>query len=106
MHASAQPIASNARSAFTGCWLTVAPHALVHTGRALAQYPEVRFAAAVTGRTNLAASGLCRTTDGLYDFLTEKIGALDDVHTAETVLTLRRVKTLTTEPSSHTTGLG
>lgn len=82
------------------CWLTVAPHALAHTGRTLAHYPEVRFAAAVTGRTNLAVSVLCRTTDDLYDFLTEKIGALGDVHTAETVLTLRRIKTLTTEPPS------
>lgn len=86
------------------CWLTVAPHALAKAGRAVAGHPEVRFAAAVTGRTNLAISVLCRTTDDLYDFLTEKIGAHGDVHTAETVLTLRRVKSLTTEPPSHITG--
>lgn len=77
-------------------WLTVAPHALAGTGRAVAAHPEVRFAAAVTGRTNLAISLLCRTTDDLYTFLSEKIGALTGVHTAETVLTLRRVKALTT----------
>lgn len=82
------------------CWLTVAPHALARAGLAVADHPAVRFAAAVTGRTNLAVSVLCRTTDDLYDFLTEKIGALSDVHTAETVLTLRRVKTLTAEPPS------
>lgn len=82
------------------CWLTVAPHALAQAGQAVADHPEVRFAAAVTGRTNLAISVLCRTTDDLYDFLTEKIGALNDVLTAETVLTLRRVKTLTAEPPS------
>jgi hypothetical protein len=43
---------------------------------------------------------LCRSTDDLYDFLTEKIGAVGDVHTAETVLALRRVKTLTAAPPS------
>ncbi|MEK8142151.1 hypothetical protein NKH18_05030 [Streptomyces sp. M10(2022)] len=48
----------------------------------------------MTGRTNLVISVLCRITDDLYDFLTEKIGALSDASTAETVLTLRRVKTL------------
>ncbi|MHA5049340.1 hypothetical protein [Streptomyces sp. SD15] len=41
---------------------------------------------------------LCRTTDDLYTFLSDKVGALTGIHTAETVLTLRRVKTLTTEP--------
>ncbi|MGW4231687.1 Lrp/AsnC family transcriptional regulator [Streptomyces sp. NPDC004980] len=86
------------------CWLTVAPHALARVGRAVTDRPEVRFAAAVTGRTNLVISVLCRTTDDLYDFLTERIGALGDVHTAETVLTLRRVKTLTTEPAPRSSG--
>ncbi|WP_308401266.1 Lrp/AsnC family transcriptional regulator [Streptomyces sp. AC512_CC834] len=79
-------------------WLTVAPHALAETGRTVAAHPAVRFAAAVTGRTNLALSVLCRTTDDLYTFLSETVGALTDVHTAETVLTLRRVKALTAEP--------
>lgn len=79
-------------------WLTVAPHALAETGRAVAAHPAVRFAAAVTGRTNLAVSALCRTTDDLYALLSERIGALTGVHTAETVLTLRRVKTLTAKP--------
>ncbi|MFI6650035.1 Lrp/AsnC family transcriptional regulator [Streptomyces sp. NPDC050529] len=80
------------------CWLTVAPHSLAATGRAVADHPAVRFAAAVSGRTNLAVSVLCRTTEDLYDFLTEGAGALDGVHTAETVVTLRRLKTLTAEP--------
>ncbi|MFD5661204.1 Lrp/AsnC ligand binding domain-containing protein [Streptomyces hirsutus] len=51
----------------------------------------------VTGRTNLVVSALCRSTEELYTFLSEGIGALPGVHTAETVLTLRRVKTLTAE---------
>ncbi|MFC6054387.1 hypothetical protein ACFP50_02580 [Streptomyces pratens] len=40
---------------------------------------------------------MCRSTEELYTFLSEGIGALPGVHTAESVLTLRRVKTLTAE---------
>ncbi|MFJ8862805.1 Lrp/AsnC family transcriptional regulator [Streptomyces sp. NPDC102451] len=87
------------------CWLTVAPHALAESGQAVAAHPQVRFAAAVTGRSNLVISVLCRTTDDLYTFLGEKIGTLAGVQAAETVVTLRRVKTLTNESRpSHTAG--
>ncbi|MFJ4333088.1 MULTISPECIES: Lrp/AsnC ligand binding domain-containing protein [unclassified Streptomyces] len=61
----------------------------------LATRPEVRFAAAVTGSTNLVLSVLCRNARQLHAFLSEQVGALTGVRTAETVLTLRRVKTLT-----------
>ncbi|MFD3687729.1 Lrp/AsnC family transcriptional regulator [Nocardiopsis sp. NPDC058631] len=80
------------------CWLTVAPHALADAGRAVALHREVRFAAAVTGRANLVLSLLCRTTEDLYTYLGRGIGALEGVHTAETILTLRRVKALTYLP--------
>ncbi|WP_426568364.1 hypothetical protein [Streptomyces canus] len=75
--------------------LTAAPRALVATtGRALTARPEVRFtAAATTGRADLALQTPRRTTDDLYTLYTlvdEKIGALGDVHSAETVVTLRR----------------
>jgi len=78
-------------------WLIVAPHALADTGRALAAHPEVRFVAAVTGRTNLVVSVLCRTTDDLYTFVADRVGASGAVHSAEIVRTLRRVKSLTRE---------
>lgn len=78
-------------------WLAVAPHALAEAGAGVAGRSAVRFAAAVTGRTNLVVSALCRSTEELYAFLSEGIGALPGVHTAETVLTLRRVKTLPAE---------
>jgi DNA-binding Lrp family transcriptional regulator len=73
---------------------TVAPGALAEAGTAVAALSEVRFAA-VTGRTNLVVSALCRTTDDLCTFLSERIGGLAGVHTAEAVITLRRVRTLT-----------
>ncbi|MFF4863909.1 Lrp/AsnC family transcriptional regulator [Streptomyces sp. NPDC001231] len=79
-------------------WLITAPRALAETGRFFAAQPEVRFAAAVTGRTNLVLSVLCRTVGDLYTFLSEKVGGQRDVDAAETVITLRRVKTLTPEP--------
>ncbi|MFD6424474.1 AsnC family transcriptional regulator [Streptomyces sp. NPDC060198] len=76
------------------CWLTVTPRDLVEAGRLVARHPEVRFAGAVTGRTNLVVSVLCRTTADLYAFVGEKIAGLPGVLTAETTLTLRRVKAL------------
>ena len=79
------------------CWLTVAPDALAAAGQAVAGHPEVRFAAAVTGRANLAVSVLCRTTGDLYTYLTEKIGAMAGIQAVETTITLRRVKALTYE---------
>lgn len=81
-------------------WLTVAPGALAEAGAAVAGLSEVRSAAAVTGRTDLVVSALCRTTDDLYTFLSERINGLAGVHTAETVITPRRVKTLTWASSS------
>ncbi|MFF7328578.1 Lrp/AsnC family transcriptional regulator [Streptomyces sp. NPDC090306] len=88
------------RSVEALCWLTVAPHALAAAGQAVAGHPEVRFAAAVTGAANLVLSVLCRDTDELYVFLSDKVGALPGVHTAETVPTLRRLKTLTRETAT------
>ncbi|MEW2075292.1 Lrp/AsnC ligand binding domain-containing protein [Streptomyces sp. NPDC013433] len=79
-------------------WLTVAPGALAEAGATVTGLSEVRFAAAVTGRTDLVASALCRTTDDLCTFLGERIGGPAGVHTAETVLTLRRARALTVEP--------
>jgi DNA-binding Lrp family transcriptional regulator len=80
-------------------WLTVTPSALDAVGQALAEHPEVRFAAATTGQANLVASVAGSSTGELYTYLSEKIGVLDGVQTVETALTLRRVKHLTYEPS-------
>ncbi|MFF9457951.1 Lrp/AsnC ligand binding domain-containing protein [Streptomyces flaveolus] len=74
-------------------WLTAAPHDLAGAGRALAARPEVRLAAAVTGRTDLVLSVLCRTPPDPFAFLSEQVSALSGVQVTETMLTLRRVKT-------------
>lgn len=79
------------------CWLTVVPQGLAEVGRAVATHPEVSFASAVTGRANLVLSLLCRTTDHLYGYVTERLGALEAVVSVETTLVLRRVKALTNQ---------
>lgn len=60
----------------------------------MAAWPEVRFAAAVSGRAGLAVSVLCRTTDDLHSLVGDRLAALPDVTAAETTVTLRRVKSV------------
>ncbi|MER5811084.1 Lrp/AsnC family transcriptional regulator [Streptomyces sp. NPDC002033] len=72
--------------------LTVQPALLAEVGAALGGYPEVPFAAAVTGTANLLAVVICRDTDALYTFLTERVGALPGIRQVEVVPTLRNIK--------------
>jgi DNA-binding Lrp family transcriptional regulator len=78
-------------------WITVAPSELATVGKALAEHPEIAFAAATTGRSNLVAVVICRDSAGLYTYLSETVGMLDGVQHIETSPTLRRVKQLTYE---------
>ncbi|WP_235482356.1 Lrp/AsnC family transcriptional regulator [Streptomyces roseoverticillatus] len=75
-----------------GISATVAPSELAAAGRALAEHPQVPFAAAVTGAANLAATVLCRDQRDLYRYMTEGIGALTAVHRLEVLPVLRQVK--------------
>ncbi|MGO4457130.1 Lrp/AsnC family transcriptional regulator [Streptomyces sp. M-16] len=72
--------------------LTVPPARLAEVGDALASHREVAFAAAVTGAASLMAVVVCRDTDALYTYLTERIGAVDGVGQVEVIPTLRSVK--------------
>ncbi|MER5348906.1 AsnC family transcriptional regulator [Kitasatospora sp. NPDC002551] len=74
------------------CWLTVAPGRLAAVGRAMADHPEVGFVAATTGPTNLVAGLVCRDTEAFYEYLTERLGALEGVGTLETAPVVRSVK--------------
>jgi DNA-binding Lrp family transcriptional regulator len=73
-------------------WLTVAPAKLAAVGAALANHPEIAWAAATTGTTNLAASAVCRDVDALYEYLTGRVGNLDGVQQAETAPVIRVIK--------------
>jgi DNA-binding Lrp family transcriptional regulator len=79
-------------------WLTVAPRHLAEVGQAVAVHPEVLFAAATTGRSNLTVSALFRDPSELYSYISGRIGGLDGVRAVETAPVLRLVKQLTYRP--------
>ncbi|MFC0842324.1 Lrp/AsnC family transcriptional regulator [Streptomyces noboritoensis] len=78
----------------TRIWLNVTPAHLRSVGETLATHPEIAFAAAVTGDSNLVASGIFRTPDDLYDYVDRRIGQLPGIQSIQTAPTLREVKRL------------
>ena len=73
-------------------WLSVAPARLDEVGRALATHPEIPFAAATTGPTNLLASALFRDTRHLYEYLTGPLAGLPGVSSVQTAPIIRTLK--------------
>ncbi|MEV7598789.1 Lrp/AsnC family transcriptional regulator [Kitasatospora sp. NPDC089797] len=73
-------------------WLSVAPPHLEEAGLALAGHPEVAFAAATTGPTNLHATVVCTDQRALYRYLTTRVAALPAVTHVETAPVIRTVK--------------
>ncbi len=73
-------------------WLSVAPAHLERTGSALAGHPEIAFAAATTGPTNLYATVVCADQRALYRYLTTRVAALPAVTHIETAPVIRTVK--------------
>ena len=65
-------------------WLAVAPGHLEAAGQAVAAHPEVPFAAATTGPTNLAVSAVFRDTHHLYEYLTTRLTGLPGIQSVET----------------------
>jgi DNA-binding Lrp family transcriptional regulator len=73
-------------------WLSVDPGRLDEAGRALTAHPEIPFAAATTGPTNLLASAVFRDTRHLYEYLTGELAALPGVSSVQTVPVIRTLK--------------
>jgi DNA-binding Lrp family transcriptional regulator len=73
-------------------WLSVEPARLDETGRSLAAHPEIPFAAATTGPTNLIASSVFRDTQHLYEYLTGELAALPGVTSVQTAPIIRTLK--------------
>jgi DNA-binding Lrp family transcriptional regulator len=73
-------------------WLRVHPSETKSVGRALACMPEVGFAAAITGRNNLHAVIHCRDLDELFEFTSDRVGALPGVEAADMSPIHRQVK--------------
>ncbi|MGY3684849.1 Lrp/AsnC family transcriptional regulator [Streptomyces sp. TE33382] len=78
----------------TRIWLNVTPAHLRIAGEALATHPQIAFAAAVTGTSNLVANGIFRDPSDLYDYIDQRIGPLPGIQSIETAPTLREVKRL------------
>ncbi|MFE9429227.1 Lrp/AsnC family transcriptional regulator [Kitasatospora sp. NPDC006697] len=79
-------------TARTLLWLSVAPAHLTQAGHALAAHPEIAFAAATTGTTNLYASVVCSDQRALYRYLTTRVAALPAITHIETAPVIRTVK--------------
>ena len=81
-------------------WLKIEPASLEAAGRTIAAHPEIPFAAATTGATNLAASAVLRDTRQLYAYLTTRLAdlpGLQSVESAPIIGTFKR--TGLTEPT-------
>jgi DNA-binding Lrp family transcriptional regulator len=73
-------------------WMSVVPAKLAQVGQALAGRPEIPFAAATTGSSNLVAALLCQDDNSLYEYITGEIAALDGLTHVETAPVMRAVK--------------
>jgi DNA-binding Lrp family transcriptional regulator len=73
-------------------WLSVEPARLEEAGNALAAHPEIPFAAATTGPTNLVASAVFRDTRHLYEYLTGELARLPGVSSVQTAPIIRTLK--------------
>ncbi|MBP0461697.1 Lrp/AsnC family transcriptional regulator [Streptomyces bomunensis] len=73
-------------------WLRVHPSAVKDVGRALALRPEIAFAAAVSGPSNIHAVAHCRDLDELFEFTSDRIGSLPGLQTMEVSPVLQHVK--------------
>ena len=73
-------------------WLSVEPARLAEAGQAIAAHPEIPFAAATTGPTNLVASALFRDTRHLYEYLTGELAGLPGVSSVQTAPIIRTLK--------------
>jgi DNA-binding Lrp family transcriptional regulator len=88
-------------SATVMLWLKIEPAALDAAGRALAAHPEIPFAAATTGTTNLAASAVFRDARQMYAYLTTRLSdlpGLQSVESAPIIGTVKRIGLSVTGP--------
>jgi DNA-binding Lrp family transcriptional regulator len=73
-------------------WLQVELGRLEHVAGALIRRPEVRYASATSGYSDLVAEVILRSQDDLYRFQTETLGSLRAIRSAEVALELRALK--------------
>ncbi|MEU1879821.1 AsnC family transcriptional regulator [Streptosporangium sp. NPDC020072] len=78
----------------TRLWASVPPAELTAAGEALASHPEVVFAAATTGPTNLAATVICTDAHDTFRYLTQRLAALPAITHVETTPIIQTRKRL------------
>ena len=73
-------------------WLKVQASAFKAVGGALAELPEVGYAAAVSGRDNVHAQVHCRDLEELFELVSDRVGTLPGVGDVEIDLIQQQVK--------------
>ena len=73
-------------------WLAVEPGELENVGAQLAKHSSTRYVSATTGRFNLCLHGVLPGYGDLYRYLTDVVGALPGVRTADMTLQARTLK--------------
>jgi|ERR1700733_4198749 len=84
-------------------WLSVGPSELSHVGTTLASHPEVAYAGATTGRTNLFASAVFRDSRHMFEYLSTRLAALPGIQSVETAPSIRTLKRTGAAPPLHPT---
>jgi len=75
-----------------GLWLEVEPARLAEVGETLAGHPQIAFAGATTGSTNIYAAVGCKDAGALYRYLTGPVAALPGIRHTETAPIHRMLK--------------
>jgi DNA-binding Lrp family transcriptional regulator len=75
-------------------WLSVAPSALATVGQQVAEHPEVVFAGATAGTSNLLAVVVCKDAAALSDYLTDRLATVKAIRAVESAPILRTLKGL------------
>ena len=73
-------------------WLTVAPSDLDRVGRELAEHKEIAFVAAISGNRNLTGTVISRDPQELYQYVSQRLGAVPGIQQLEISPILRRLK--------------
>ncbi len=73
-------------------WLRVHPSAIRTVGHALADEPQIAFAAAISGPFNINAVAHCRDLNELFEVTSDRIGSLPGVQSLEVSPVLTQVK--------------
>jgi DNA-binding Lrp family transcriptional regulator len=73
-------------------WMSVPPAQQDTVGRALATHPEIAFAAATTGPSNLVAAVVCSDVYRLHDYVVGRLGTLPAIQHLETAPIIRTLK--------------